>query len=168
MSASIIWPAASDHRHAFRLRGIRALRLLPAIALLLSAANSAAVEEPSKPFLERNSFYLSSAGFRIQFANDPAGQKALRALPAHRFVTNGVGDAVRYIYAEPQRCVCIFVGTQQAYDRYRNLLSEPLKRNDNLPANYKTQAGMLLDNQPLRQSTFGDRTTLSDYLSTLR
>src|SRR5579859_4268252 len=105
MSASIIWLSGRDHRHPFRIRGIRGLRLLPAVVLLLSAAVSAAVEEPSKPFLEKNSFYLSSAGFRIQFANDPAGQKALRALPAHRFVTNGAGDAVRYLYAEPQHCV---------------------------------------------------------------
>src|ERR1700723_2894367 len=133
MSASITWLVASDHRHAFRLRGIRALRQLPAMALLLSATVSSAVEEPSKPFLEKNSFYLSSAGFRIQLANDPAGQKALRALPAHRFVTNGVGDAVRYLYAEPQHCVCIFVGTQQAYDRYRDLLSKPLQRPHNMP-----------------------------------
>jgi hypothetical protein len=168
MSASTIWPVASGHRHPFRVHGIEALRLLPAAALLLFAAVSTAAEEPSKPFLEKNSFYLSSAGFRIQFANDPAGQNALRALPAHRFVTNGVGDAVRYLYAEPQHCVCIFVGTQQAYDRYRNLLSQPLNPTSNVPADYKTQAGVLLSNQPLRQSTRGDPTNLSDYLSTLR
>ena len=167
MSASIIWPVASSHRHPFWVHGVNALRLLPAVALLLTAAVSAAVE-PSKPFLEKNSFYLSSAGFRVQFANDAAGQKALRALPVHRFVSNGVGDAMRYLYAEPQHCVCIFVGTQQAYDRYRNLLSQPAKPTDNLPADYKTQAGILLSNQPLRQSTRGDPTTLSDYLSTLR
>ena len=166
--SSTIRPAVAGRRHPFRVRGVRALRLFPAIVLLLHAAVLAAAEEPSKPFLEKNSFYLSSAGFRIQVANDPAGQKALRALPAHRFVTNGVGDAVRYLYAEPQHCVCIFVGTQQAYDRYQNLLSQPLKSTDNVPADYKTQSGMLLSNQPLRQSTRGDRTTLSDYLSTLR
>ena len=143
------------------------LRLMPAMALLACAAASAA-EEPSKPFLEKNSFYLSSAGFRIQVANDPAGQKALRALPPHRFVTNGSGEAMRYLYAEPERCVCVFVGTQQAYDRYRNLLSQPLKPTDNVPADYKSQAAILLSNQPLRQSTRGDPTNLSDYLSTLR
>lgn len=168
MSALTIRPVAAGQRHLFRVHGIRALRLIPAVVLLLNAAILAASEEPSKPFLEKNSFYLSSAGFRIQFANDPAGQKALHKLPAHRFVINGVGDAARYLYAEPEHCVCIFVGTQQAYDRYRNLLSQPLKPTDNLPPDYKTQTGMLLSNQPLRQSTIGDRTTLSDYLSTLR
>jgi hypothetical protein len=167
MSASTIWPVAAARWPLFRAHGIRALRLIPAVGLLLHAAVLAASEEPSKPFLEKNSFYLSSAGFRIQFANDPAGQKALHVLPAHRFVVNGAGDAVRYVYAEPEHCVCIFVGTQQAYDRYRNLLSQPLKPTDNVPPDYKTQAGVLLSGQPLRQSTFGDPTTLSDYLSTL-
>ena len=167
MSASIIRPVAAGHRHLFRVHGIMALRLFPALVPLLYASVLAASETPSKPFLEKNSFYLSSAGFRVQVANDPAGQKALRTLPAHRFVVNGVGDAVRYLYAEPQHCVCIFVGTQQAYDRYRQILSQPLRPTDNVPPDYKTQAGMLLSNQPLRQSTRGDPTTLSDYLSTL-
>ena len=168
MSASTLSPVAAGRWHLFPVHRIRALCLIPAVVLLLHAAVLAASEEPSKPFLEKNSFYLSSAGFRIQFANDPAGQKALRMLPAHRFVVNGAGDAVRYLYAEPEHCVCIFVGTQQAYDRYRDLLSQPLKSTDNRPPDYKTQAGMLLSGQPLRQSTIGDPTTLSDYLSTLR
>ena len=167
MSASTIGPVAAGRWLPFRVHGIRALRLIPAVVLLLHAAVAAASEEPSKPFLERNSFYLSSAGFRIQVANDPAGQKALHMLPAHRFVVNGVGDAARYLYAEPEHCICIFVGTQQAYDRYRNLLSQSLKPTDNPSPDYKTQAGVLLFGQPLRQSTIGDPTTLSDYLSTL-
>ena len=96
-----------------------------------------------------------------------AGKKALRALPAHRFVTNGVGDAVRYLYVEPQHCVCIFVGTKQAYDKYLAILNQPLKPTDHVSPDYKTQAGVLLSGQPLRQSTRGDPTTLSDYLSTL-
>jgi hypothetical protein len=167
MSASIIWPVAAGRRQLFAVQGIVALRLFPAVVLLLCASVLAAEEPPSKPFLEKNSFYLSSAGFRLQVANDPAGQKALRALPAHRFVVNGVGEALRYFYAEPQHCVCIFVGTQQAYDRYRKILSQPLKPTDYVSPDYKTQAGVLLAGQPLRQSTRGDPTTLSDYLSTL-
>jgi hypothetical protein len=172
MSASIIWPVATRRRHPFRIHGIRALRLFPAVVLLFCvllfcAAVPAAAQTPSQPTLEKNSFYLTSAGFHIQFANDPAAQKALRALPAHRFVTSGVGDALRYSYAEPERCVCIFVGTQQAYDNYREILRQPLRPADNMAPDYKSQADMMLNNQPLRQSTRGDPTTLSDYLSTL-
>src|ERR1700726_4958029 len=167
MSASTIWPVAAARRYRFRVHGIWALRLIPAVVLLFHPGFLPASAEPRKPFLEKNSFYLSSAGFRIQVANDPAGQKALRTLPAHRFVINGVGDELRYLYAEPQHCVCIIVGTQQAHDRYRQILSQPLRPTDNVPPDYKSQAGMLLSNQPLRQSTRGDPTTLSDYLSTL-
>jgi hypothetical protein len=167
MPESIIWPVAASHRHLFRVHGLGALRLFPAVVLLLFAFGLAAAEAPSQLSLEKNSFYLSSAGFRVQVANDPAGQKALRALPAHRFVVNGVGETMRYFYAEPQHCVCIFVGTQQAHDRYLEILSQPLKPTDDVAPDYKTQAGVLLSGQPLRQSTRGDPTTLSDYLSTL-
>ena len=66
MSALTIRPVAAGQRHLFCVHGIRALRLIPAVVLLLNAAILVASEEPSKPFLERNSFYLSSAGFRIQ------------------------------------------------------------------------------------------------------
>jgi hypothetical protein len=166
MSASIIRPVAGGRRHLFRSVGFRVLRLFPAVVPLLCASVLAAA--PGRPVLEKNSLYLSSAGFRAQFANDPAGQKALRALPAHRFIARGTGEAVRYFYAEPQHCVCIFVGTQQAYDSYRKIVSQPLRPTSNLPPDYKTQTGLLLSNQPLRQSTRGDPTTLSDYLGALR
>jgi hypothetical protein len=188
MPASINRPVAAGHRHLLRVHGIRALRLFPAVAPLVCASVLAAAEapgqsspsqpSPSQPStsqpstsqlsLDKNSFYLTSAGFRVQIANDPAGHKALRALPAHRFVASGVGDALRYSYAEPQHCVCIFVGTQQAYDNYNKMVRQPLRPTDNVPADYKTQAGVLLYGQPLRQSTRGDPTTLSDYLGTLR
>ena len=167
MSESIIGSVVAGRRHRSRVEAARVLRLFPALVLLLAAPVLAAAEAPH-PSLEQNSFYLSSVGFRVQVANDPAGQKKLRTLPAHRFVTEGVGDAMRYLYAEPQHCVCVFVGTQQAYDSYRKILSQPVKATNNASPDYKTQAGVLLSGQPLRQSTRGDPTTLSDYLSTLR
>jgi hypothetical protein len=168
MSASIIRPVAAHHRHLFQVHGIKAVHLFAAVVLLCCASGPAAAQTPTPPSLEKNSFYLSSAGFHAQFANDPAGQKAMRALPAHQFVAKGTGEELRYFYAEPQRCACIFVGTQQALDNYREILRQPLKPADNMAPDYKSQAGMMLNNQPLRQSTRGDPTTLSDYLSTLK
>jgi len=155
MAASILTPIAAGFRPRSRVRGLVDWRLLPAVALLFGASISAAEEMAGKPVLEKNSFYLSSAGFRVQFANDPAAQKSLRALPAHRFV-----------YAEPEH-LCIFIGTQQAYDNYRKIVSQPVRPSDNPQPDYKSQAGMLLMNQPPRQSTRGDPTNLTDYLHTL-
>jgi hypothetical protein len=167
MQAPIIWPVITVYWRLFRVHGLRAFCLVPAVMSLLGISIVSAVEARSQPSLENNSFYLSSAGFRIQVANDPAGQKALHALPAHRFVVRGAGEDLRYFYAEPQHCVCIFVGTRQAYDRYLKILDQPPKPTDSFTPDYKTQAGVLLSGQPLRQSTYGDPTTLSDYLSTL-
>ena len=99
MSAPIIWPVVAGCRPLFRVLGFGVLCLFAGVMLLPDTSVAYAVEAQSRPSLEKNSFYLSSAGFRIQFANDPAGQKALHALPAHRFVVNGAGEALRYFYA---------------------------------------------------------------------
>ena len=163
MSASLIWPVGSGRSRPFRAW---AFGVFPAIALLLCASLLVALETPSKPFLERNSFYLSSAGFRVRLANDPAGQKAMRALPAHRFVMHKVGDDVRYLYAEPQHCVCIFIGTRQAYQSYRDILSQPLQQADNVAADYKTQASALLYGDPYDFNSLNAPDSIADYLRT--
>ncbi len=69
---SIIRAGAAGRRHHLGSHGLAPDSGRCAVA---HAAVLAASDEPSKPFLEKNSFYLSSAGFRIQVANDPAGKK---------------------------------------------------------------------------------------------
>jgi hypothetical protein len=137
--------------------------LLPALALCCCASLVIALESPSKPFLDKNSFYLSSSGFRVQLANDAAGKKALRALPPHQFVTHSIGGEARYFYAEPQHCNCIFVGTQQAYDSYRNMLSQQLPRAEGISPDYRTQASSLLNSTPAGFRTLQDPGYLQEY-----
>jgi hypothetical protein len=166
MSATLMWPVVSGRLPSFRARGASAFGTIPAVALLLCASLLVALELPSKPFLEKNSFYLSSAGFRLRLANDPAGQKAMHALPPHRFVVHRFGNDVRYLFAEPQHCVCIFVGTEQAYQTYRNILGQPLPQTDDVSPDYKTQAGALLNGQPVWLNTLNDPDSLADYFRT--
>jgi len=147
MSASLIWPVVTDRRWPFRARGLKAF-VLPAIVLLLCTSLLVALEVPSKPFLEKNSFLLSSAGFRVKIANDAAGQKALRALPAHRFVIHRNGGNVRYLYAEPNHCVCIFIGTEANYRDYCD----------------KTQASALLYGDPYDWDSLNQPDSLAEYL----
>jgi hypothetical protein len=163
MSASTVRPLAYPSSWLLRGRGVRAFGLFPAAVLMLCASLLAALEPPSKPFLEKNSFYLSSAGFRVRLANDPAGQKALRALPAHRFVMHKFGDDVHYLYAEPQHCVCVFVGTRQNYQDYRDILSRPLVQADDVSPDYKTQAGALLYGDPYDFDALNDANSLAEY-----
>lgn len=147
---------------AWRRKGIG---LLPAIALLLGTSLLIALETPSKPFLDKNSFYLSSAGFRVQVANDAAGRKAMNALPPHRFVIHRYGNnEVRYLYAEPNHCVCIFIGTQQAYQDYRDILAKPIDQPDNVAPDYKTQASALLYGDPYDLNSVDEPNTLAAQL----
>jgi hypothetical protein len=160
MSVSMIWPVSGRARPL----GKRVAGAFPAIVLLLCASLLVALETPSKPFLDKNSFYLSSAGFRVQVANDPAGKKALHALPPHRFVIHRFGNDVRYLYAEPLHCVCIFIGTQSAYQNYREMLSQPLEQADNVAPDYKTQASALLYGDPYDWNNLNQPDSIADYL----
>ena len=139
--------------------------VLPAIALLVGTSLLVALEAPSKPFLDKNSFYLSSAGFRVQVANDAAGRKAMNALPPHRFVVHRYGNnEVRYLYAEPNHCVCIFIGNQEAYQNYRDILAKPIQQPDDVAPDYKTQANALLYGDPYDFNSVDEPNTLAEYL----
>jgi hypothetical protein len=120
------------------------------MALLLFTTLLVALETPSKPFLDKNSFYLTSAGFKVHLANDAEGKKALHALPPHRFVIHNLGGGdVRYLYAEPQHCVCVFIGTKDAYLNYRDMLSQALQPDNDVSPDYKNQVSALLTGDPV-------------------
>jgi hypothetical protein len=143
----------------------RVIGSLPALALFLCTSLLIALEVPSKPFLDKNSFYLSSAGFRVQVADDAAAKKAMNALPPHRFVVHRYGDnQVRYLYAEPNHCVCIFIGTQEAYQNYRDILARPIDQPDNVAPDYKTQASALLYGDPYDLNSIDAPNTLAQEL----
>ncbi|WP_458757850.1 hypothetical protein ACSVBT_17800 [Afipia sp. TerB] len=135
-------------------------------ALFLMCADPVAGQDvsPGKPFLEKNAFYLTSAGFRPKFANDAAGKKALRAMPAHRFVIHSINGKTRYLYADPKGCVCIFVGSKDNYESYRSIVTQPLgPAPDDVAADYKTNAQTML-NDPLGSDSIYEPDTLADYL----
>lgn len=43
----------------------------------------------------------------------------LSELPPHAFVQRPHGDTVDFVYADPLVCMCLYVGSQEAYNRYR-------------------------------------------------
>jgi len=152
----VSWPA----------RPAKAFGTIQVIALLLGASLLVALEVPSKLFLDKNSFYLSSAGFRVQVANDAEGKKALHALPPHRFVIHRYGNDARYLYAEPNHCVCIFIGTQSAYRSYREMLASAFDQPDFVSPDYKTQASALLYGDPYDWNNLNQPASVADYLRT--
>ena len=83
---------------------------------------------------------LSAAGFIVKPANTPERQAMLKKLPAAKFVRRENGDTVHYVYADPVVCGCLYVGTQDAYNRFK--------------ANELTQH--LVDEQQLTAQTYSD------------
>ena len=62
---------------------------------------------------------LSAAGFAVLPANTPARVASLRSLPPNKIVQQVRGDDVRYMYADPLVCACLYTGDQAAYGRYQ-------------------------------------------------
>ena len=62
---------------------------------------------------------LAAAGFQIRVANTPQRIAAMRSLPPNKFVTRVVNGTPVYQYADPLVCKCVYFGTQQNWDAYR-------------------------------------------------
>ena len=62
---------------------------------------------------------LAAAGFTVRPANTPERIASLRSLPPNKVVQRVRGSSVRYVYADPLVCACLYVGDQAAYGRYR-------------------------------------------------
>lgn len=141
----------------------RAPLLLAAAMVMLALPLAVHSAAPSKPFLEKTGFYLRSAGFRIRLADDPAGQRALKALPPHRFVIHKAGGTPRYVYADPGMCNCIFSGTLDNYRSYLSILRDPIPGVADVSPDYKTEAAALLMEQPIDYGITNDDDSLADY-----
>ena len=70
---------------------------------------------------------LEQAGFVRRNADTPDRVAALKALPPHQFVTRNSNGSIKFMYADPIACDCIYVGGQRAYDQYRQLMAGKLR-----------------------------------------
>jgi hypothetical protein len=62
---------------------------------------------------------LSVAGFIVRPAITPELQTTLNLLPADQVVPRIRGGQIRFVYADPNVCDCLYVGSPQAYDLYK-------------------------------------------------
>lgn len=62
---------------------------------------------------------LAAAGFQVRPANSPHRIAAMKRLPANRFVTRVRDGNLVYLYADPLDCGCLYLGTQQNWDAYK-------------------------------------------------
>jgi len=97
---------------------------IAALALAFSAGGLAACATPQS-MTDNMEHMLAAAGFLEKPANTPRRQEKLASLQPYRIlsqrVTAGGRDTVGYVYADPQFCHCVFVGSAEAYQRFQQM-----------------------------------------------
>lgn len=64
---------------------------------------------------------LSAAGFQMKLSDSPEKLASLRALPPRRLVPQERQGRLYYVYADPDVCRCLYVGTEPQYQEYQRL-----------------------------------------------
>jgi hypothetical protein len=134
---------------------------LAGLSMLLVPPLAAQKAVPSRPVLDKNAFFLTSSGFRVQIASDPTTKKLMTSLPSHQFVVHDVAGSPRYLYADPNVCGCVYVGDGEAYRSYRGMMTNHLQV-DNVAPDYGSEANMLL-RDPVSSNTLDTPASLSDF-----
>ncbi len=62
---------------------------------------------------------LAAAGFEVRPADSPHRVAAMKRLPPDKFVMKVVNGNPVYLYADPLDCNCVYFGTQQNWDAYK-------------------------------------------------
>jgi hypothetical protein len=70
-------------------------------------------------------YLLSQAGFRKVPADTPQRAEHLQTVAAHKLIRRQSGDGKRYyVYADPNYCQCMYVGSESAYATYKTLVQQ--------------------------------------------
>jgi hypothetical protein len=67
---------------------------------------------------------LVDAGFKTRVAINPGEVARLRNYPARTMFVRTQGGVRRYYYVDPDKCQCFFVGDENAYKTYRDMITQ--------------------------------------------
>jgi len=120
------------------LRAASLQRVLVIALLGLFAAEADAQQEAIDMHLEDVGFIMRAA--------TPQQFDRLRSLPARRFIARTVSGRRYYLYADPDLCKCVFLGSEMAMQSYQDLISAASASSATSAANAaaQTPAGQVL------------------------
>lgn len=90
------------------------------LAVLTFSGASAQINLNPVPITPRTDSLFTISGFVPQLADTPAKMRHLMALPPDRLITRTRNGKTTYLYADPNICRCVYVGTPEAYRTYQN------------------------------------------------
>jgi hypothetical protein len=115
----------------------RRLGLLAA-AILIGGCAAIQREEAQK-----TESILSASGFQMKPADTPDRIAHLQSLTPLKVVPHTKDGRLLYVYADPKSCKCVFVGDEQAYQRYQALaIKEQLAQEQMMAAQMNQDAAM--------------------------
>ena len=95
--------------------------VLVVAAALLTLSGCAAIHRQEAASTEQ---LLAAAGFQMRAADNPERVHDLTAMPPLKLVARSQDNNVRYTFADPYKCRCLYVGGAKEYSAYRRLARE--------------------------------------------
>jgi len=110
------------------MKAINKFGLYAAIsAIALVWVGCATVEKNSAMDTER---MLAASGFQLRLADTPQKLEKVKAMSQRKLIRHQGNGSENYIYADATDCKCLYVGTDKAYKRFRNLAAERLSSDE--------------------------------------
>jgi hypothetical protein len=91
-------------------------------------------EADAQQSMEAKDMLLENSGFVIRPALTPQQLDRVRLLPPGQFIARSKNGQRYFLYADPDLCKCVFVGTELAMANYQNLMSSPSMSSSALPS----------------------------------
>ena len=99
-------------------RGSKPFTWLAVIAVFAFFSGCAAIEKRDTMQMERT---LAAAGFHMRFSQSPEQNANTAAMTQRKLVPQIVDGRNVYVYADSEFCKCVYIGSEEAYERYQRI-----------------------------------------------
>jgi len=102
---------------------------------------------------EAKDMKLTDAGFIVRPAETPKQLERLRLLPSRTFVVRRKAAKPYYVYADPDYCKCVFLGSEAAMQAYKDMVGKGQAMAPTVPAPLPYKGSP--DNMPIQDMDEG-------------
>jgi hypothetical protein len=88
---------------------------------------------------------LAAAGFVMKLGDTPEKLANLQAMKPRTLLPQERGGRLYYVYADPEACRCLYVGTESQYQEYQRLVLEQRRADEELMAAQENLNAATLD-----------------------
>ncbi len=98
------------------------LALIVIVLALIALAGCAAVQAIQKSEATDKEQMLTAAGFKVRLADTPEKLAHLQTLIQRKLIAHSRDGNVYYVYADALACKCLYIGNEEAYQRYQEMV----------------------------------------------